>query len=202
MFPLKPLTLSGAEPPYVDHRVVATTFVVEVVEDASHVTVAVVAADVVHASLVHFVSFDDSIVILLLCNTFQIQVDVLMRLSECQIVDRNVVRASEVMQYASRVTNTRVPDRRQELCNARQRRPNDAQWEPSHFGIQFVFWVFMINADLAIVSACRCSTRFLRRKVIRRLSFKLLHFSFIFVIVLAALFMHWIRKKTANLNKL
>ena len=72
MFPLEPLTLSGAEPPHIDHRVVAATFVVEVVEDTSYVTVAVIAADVVHASLVHFVGLDDSVVILLLRDTLQI----------------------------------------------------------------------------------------------------------------------------------
>ena len=98
MFPREEFAPGRAHPPNIDHCVVATSFVIQVIKDTGNMTMAIVAADVVHASLVYSISLFDCIVILLFCIALKLQSNVLVRLTKCQIINRNIVWTSKIVQ--------------------------------------------------------------------------------------------------------
>ena len=77
------LASPDAHPPNVDHRVVATVLVVEIIQDPSDMTVAIVTENVVHSLLVGQIGLSDREVVLFLGVSVKVQLEVLVGFAEC-----------------------------------------------------------------------------------------------------------------------
>lgn len=106
---------------------------------------AIVAANVVHAPLICLVCLSDGFVVFLLGHTLQVKHHVLVRLPKCQVVDRHVVRAGEVMGDAPGVSYPGVPNERDDLGQAWKRSPNDREREPRLLWIYSVLGFMLVD---------------------------------------------------------
>ena len=129
------LALGDQQPPDRHHRPVLLPHVLVVVQHPCHVTVAVVAADVVHALLVGPVPALDVVVKLAVLAGVDFKDDILVRLSEGEVILRDVVGARKIVDHAVSPADPSVTDARQEPCDQRQRCPRDAEREPRVLGV-------------------------------------------------------------------
>jgi hypothetical protein len=73
-------------------------------------TMAIIAADVVHAFTVDHVCLPDGFVKILRAYTFEVKFNILMGFSKCKIIGTYIVWTLKVMNDTFRITNTRMAD--------------------------------------------------------------------------------------------
>ena len=128
--------LSDEEPPDRDHGPILLAAVLEVVEGARHVAVAVVAADVVHPLAVGAVRALDVVVeFLVLAGIDTLKDNIFVRLTESKVVLADIVGTSEVIDDSIGAADASVADSRQEPSYRREWGPGDAEREPGRFRV-------------------------------------------------------------------
>ena len=95
MHPANVSALRDSEPPHANHVVIISALVPALIKRTCHVTMAIVAAQVVHHAFVNPIGFDYARVMPL--RILSVQSHVLVCLPESQIVHGDSIRAREVM---------------------------------------------------------------------------------------------------------
>jgi len=67
------------------------------VECARYMTVAVIAAQAVHSAFVNLVCVKDALVVVIYLLLGNVQLNILITLSESEIINRNIVRPGKIM---------------------------------------------------------------------------------------------------------
>jgi hypothetical protein len=120
---------SAAHPPHINHRIAFASIILELVQSARYMAVTIVATEVVHSASVGFVCLNDALVVAVQLLTSNIQLNILVTLTEGEIVNRNKVGPSKVMDDAIRSTDPGVPDTGKQPRYHGNRRPSDADWK-------------------------------------------------------------------------
>ena len=96
------------EPPHIKHSEPALIQVPVVIKNLPHVTMTVVAAQIMHHAFIFLVSFQQRLVISRQVSYLQLYV--LVGLTECQIIYAYCIRARKIVDHTVTHTDTRVPD--------------------------------------------------------------------------------------------
>ena len=123
------LALGHDKPPDGNHRPVVFPAELVVVEGARHMAMAIVAADVVHTLPVGSISPHHIFVEFIMATFCDVKDDVLVSLTEREIILADIIRPSKVMDHAISAADTRVSDEGQDPRDEWQGRPGDAQRE-------------------------------------------------------------------------
>ena len=104
------LAISDEEPPDGDHGPVLLAQVLVIVEHTRHMTVAIVAANVVHTLPISAISTQDIVVELGKLALLDVEGDVLVRLTKGKVILTDEVGSSEIMDDTISTADASVPD--------------------------------------------------------------------------------------------
>ena len=102
------LAVDKAHPPDVNHCVVCSALVFEIVKYSSYVAMTIITTDIVHPLSVNNICLSDGFIILLGSDAFEFKFNILMCFTEGLVINRYIVWSSKVMNDAFRISNSGV----------------------------------------------------------------------------------------------
>ena len=123
------LALGHDEPPHTDHGPVLLAHVPVIIQHTCHMTVAIVTADIVHALPIRAIRSLDILIEFGKLMGWDVQLDILVRLSKGKVILTDVVRPSKVINDTICACDACMTNHWQEPGDSWKWRPCDAQGE-------------------------------------------------------------------------